>query len=306
MGLYEELLNNYDAKLIAGGAAQNTARGAQVSIHKLPPPPPRVSHSFLSIKNPNSERSDPAHLPNPFFFVSRQKQYILPPSSVLFIGCVGSDKYADILREASTKAGLRVEYRLDPSTPTGRCGVVLTDHNRSMCTHLAAANEYKIEHLKSPEIWPLVEQASVYFVGGYHLTVCPPAILALAKEAAAKDKIFILSLSAPFIPVFFKDQLDQTAPYWDYVIGNETEARSYADSHDLGTQDVKKIARALAELPKVNGRRKRTVVITQGTGPTVVAVQGEKEEREYPVHEIEKEKINDTNGAGWVSLLSPL
>jgi adenosine kinase len=32
MGLYEDLLNNYDAKLIAGGAAQNTARGAQVRI----------------------------------------------------------------------------------------------------------------------------------------------------------------------------------------------------------------------------------------------------------------------------------
>lgn len=264
------------------------------------------SAPFFLSKNPNSERSDPAHLPKTFYFVSRQKQYILPPSSVLFIGCVGSDKYADILREASTKAGLRVEYRLDPSTPTGRCGVVLTDHNRSMCTHLAAANEYKIEHLKSPEIWPLVEQASVYFVGGYHLTVCLPAILALAHEAAANDKIFILSLSAPFIPVFFKDQLDQTAPYWDYVIGNETEARSYADSHELDTQDIKKIARALAELPKENGRRKRTVIITQGTDPTVVAVQGEKEEREYPVHEIEKEKIHDTTGAGWVSLLSPL
>jgi adenosine kinase len=30
MGLYEDLMQNYDAKLIAGGAAQNTARGAQV------------------------------------------------------------------------------------------------------------------------------------------------------------------------------------------------------------------------------------------------------------------------------------
>jgi adenosine kinase len=30
MGLYEDLLQNHDAKLIAGGAAQNTARGAQV------------------------------------------------------------------------------------------------------------------------------------------------------------------------------------------------------------------------------------------------------------------------------------
>lgn len=38
MGLYEELLQNHDAKLIAGGAAQNTARGAQVcqaSVEKV-------------------------------------------------------------------------------------------------------------------------------------------------------------------------------------------------------------------------------------------------------------------------------
>lgn len=30
MGLYDDLIQNFDAKLIAGGAAQNTARGAQV------------------------------------------------------------------------------------------------------------------------------------------------------------------------------------------------------------------------------------------------------------------------------------
>ncbi|KAJ2971461.1 hypothetical protein NQ176_g7670 [Zarea fungicola] len=29
LGLYEDLLNNYKATLIAGGAAQNSARGAQ-------------------------------------------------------------------------------------------------------------------------------------------------------------------------------------------------------------------------------------------------------------------------------------
>ena len=30
LGLYEDLIQNREAKLIAGGAAQNTARGAQV------------------------------------------------------------------------------------------------------------------------------------------------------------------------------------------------------------------------------------------------------------------------------------
>ena len=36
MGLYEDLLQNHDAKLIAGGAAQNTTRGAQVLAPSFP------------------------------------------------------------------------------------------------------------------------------------------------------------------------------------------------------------------------------------------------------------------------------
>ncbi|KAH8909698.1 Ribokinase-like protein [Coniochaeta sp. PMI_546] len=252
-GIYEDLLNNYDAKLIAGGAAQNTARGAQ---------------------------------------------YMLPPNSVVYLGGVGDDKYAAILHDAVKKAGLRVEYRVDPKEPTGRCAVVITGHNRSMCTDLGAANHYDLDHLKSPEVWKLVENAEAYYVGGYHFTVCPPAIQELCKQAAAGNKPFILSLSAPFIPQFFKDPLDASAPYWDYVIGNETEAAAYAESHDLKTTDVKEIAKALANLPKENKQRKRVAIITQGTEPTVVAVQGEEKIQEFPVLELAKEEINDTNGAG--------
>lgn len=123
--LYDDLLNNYDAMLIAGGAAQNTARGAS---------------------------------------------YILPANSVVYLGGVGDDKYAAILRDAVKQVGLRVEYRVDPKEPTGRCGVVITGHNRSLCTDLAAANHYDLDHLKSPEIWKLVKNAQFYYVGGYHFT----------------------------------------------------------------------------------------------------------------------------------------
>ncbi|KAK5168548.1 Ribokinase-like protein [Cryomyces antarcticus] len=255
MGIYEDLLQNHNAKLIAGGAAQNTARGAQ---------------------------------------------YMLPAKSVVYIGCVGKDKYSDILLEANREAGLRAEYRYDETAPTGRCGVVITGHDRSMCTDLAAANCYKIEHLQAN--WSLAEQAKVFYVGGYHLTVCVPAVMALAEEAAAKNKVFILSLSAPFIPQFFKDPLDQTAPYWDYVIGNETEALSYAESHNLNTKDIAAIAKHMAGLPKKNAARPRTVIITQGTDPTLVAVGNNSGAdvtvKEFPVHPIDKSDINDTNGAG--------
>jgi adenosine kinase len=113
------VLNNPKVLLTAGGAAQNTARGAQ---------------------------------------------YILPPKSVIYFGCVGKDKYADILSDAAKKAGLEVRYR---------------------------ANCYKLDHLK--EHWDIVEKSKAYFVGGYHLTVCVPAIMALAEEAAAKNKVSTLA-----------------------------------------------------------------------------------------------------------------
>lgn len=175
-----------------------------------------------------------------------------------------------------------------------------------MCTHLAAANDYKIDHLKSPEIWRLVQQAKMYYVGGYHLTVCPEAAVALGKEAAENNKTYILSLSAPFIPTAFKAQVDETSPYWDYVIGNETEARCWASAHDdvKEKEDVKVIARQLAELPKANKEKKRVAVVTQGTEETVIAVQGESDVRTYKVRAIGTQEICDTNGAGLVTPFS--
>ncbi|CAI6336396.1 unnamed protein product [Periconia digitata] len=255
LGIFDDLIQNHKAVLIAGGAAQNTARGAQ---------------------------------------------YILPPNSTVYIGCVGRDKYGAQLEEICKKAGVKTEYRYDDETPTGRCGVVITGENRSLCTDLAAANNYKIEHLKQPEIWKQVENAKVYYVGGFHLTVCVPAMLAIGEEAAAKDKTFILNLSAPFIPQFFKDQLDQVLPYVDILIANETEAAAYAESHGISSKDVKEIAKSIVSLPKKNSKRARTVVFTQGTEPTVtVTANGsDVDVKEYQVHAINKEKITDTNGAG--------
>ena len=61
MGIYDDLIKNRQAKLIPGGAAQNTARGAQ---------------------------------------------YMLPADSVWYIGCVGDDEYARILREKCAEQGM--------------------------------------------------------------------------------------------------------------------------------------------------------------------------------------------------------
>jgi len=253
LAIYEDIIKNHSAKFVPGGAAQNTARGAQ---------------------------------------------YILPPSSVVYIGCIGSDHYGDQLLHAVHKAGLHVEYRRDESQPTGRCAVIITGHDRSLVTDLAAANCYKVEHLK--QHWSLVQSAQIFYVGGYHLTVCPEAIEELGKEAVRDNKVFALSLSAPFIPAVFKSQLAAVMGYCDYLFGNEAEAGVYAESQGWSKGlKMEEIVMKIANLEgKVNEKRKRVVVITRGKEDTFVGVQGEEKVKEYSVERIDEKEIADTNGAG--------
>ncbi|KAI8622498.1 Ribokinase-like protein [Chytriomyces sp. MP71] len=249
--LYADLVNNFDVSYSAGGAAQNTLRGAQ---------------------------------------------WLLPPKSTVYVGAVGKDENADKLREVAKDEGLRTEYQISEDTPTGVCGVLITGHERSLVTDLQAANTYKVSHLQSKEIWSLVENANYFYVGGFFLTVSPESANLIAKYAAAHDKMFTMNLSAPFISQFFKDPLDALAPYWDIVFGNEAEAIAYSESHDLKLTNISEIAAHISKLPKENSKRQRTVVITQGAEPTLVAIDGVV--TEYPVVAVNSTKIVDTNGAG--------
>lgn len=110
----------------------------------------------------------------------------------------------------------------------------------------------------------------------------------------------MLNLSAPFIPQFFKTQLDQILPYCDIVIGNEAEAETWAEATGQpDKKDFQAVARALALTPKSNPSRARTVIITQGPQNTIVVNASDNAEPKiHPVHPLKDEEIVDTNGAG--------
>lgn len=62
----------------------------------------------------------------------RVQQYVLPPKSVVFTGCVGDDALADQLRAANAKEGVESAYLVKKGEATGACAVILTGHNRSV------------------------------------------------------------------------------------------------------------------------------------------------------------------------------
>merc|ERR1712176_1522085 len=118
-----------------------------------------------------------------------------------------------------------------------------------------------------------------------------------SREQAKSDQIYCMNLSAPFLMQVppFKACFVDTMPYVDFLFGNETEARTWAESEGWDTTDVAFIATRLSLIPSMK-KTKRTVVITQGAEETIVCHRGHV--TKYPIVKLAKEKIVDTNGAG--------
>ncbi|WFD40428.1 adenosine kinase [Malassezia japonica] len=228
---------------------------------------------------------------------ARCAQYVLPEHSTAYLGAVGNDDLAQQLRAANDREGLQSLYQVVDTTPTGSCAVVITEHNRSLCTNLGAAEKFNKSHLDTPEAKAAIDAAKFFYIGGFFLTHGVESALIVAKHAKETGKPFSFNLSAPFIPQFFKSQVDQVLPYAQLVIGNESEAEAWAQASGLETRDLGEIAQAIANSPsEVN--TPRTVLITNGSKATIRAVQGENKPYTHDTPKINPADIVDTNGAG--------
>ena len=225
----------------------------------------------------------------------RVAQWMLQTKVASYSGCVGKDEYAERMVAACGKDGVECVYMVDETTPTGVCACCIVDTERSLCTDLKAANNYKVDHLK--EHLAVLEKAKVVYSAGFFVTVSPESIEIASSHCKEQGKMYCMNLSAPFIMQVppFKAVLMKTMPNVDVLFGNETEAATFAETEGWEEKDVASIATKLAALPK-NGSKPRMVVITQGADPTIVCVGGEV--TEYPIIALSKEKLVDTNGAG--------
>jgi len=250
--LYPELQSNYKVEYTAGGAAQNSIRGAQWMLQEF-------------------------------------------PGATNYIGCVGNDENGKNMKAAAEEYGVTTRYLIDNDTPTGTCAVLLTDKERSLVAFLGAAEKHKKEHLETPVIKLVVNQAQYFYMTGFFLTHSPDTLLALAQHAKEHNKTVLMNLSAPFLIDFFWEQMSKLLPYTDVVFCNEDEAASLGKKLDWGT-DLEEIAKKLVAYEKENKNRTRTVIFTQGSKQTIV-VTFDKVEKFQPIP-CPAEELVDTNGAG--------
>ncbi|XP_018350637.1 PREDICTED: adenosine kinase 2 isoform X1 [Trachymyrmex septentrionalis] len=222
--------------------------------------------------------------------------FLQKPKITTYMGCVGKDKYSEILEDKATADGLNVRYQYTDQEPTGTCAVLITGKERSLCANLAAANCFSQSHIEKSENKQLIDIARYIYISGFFLTVSPESIQTVAKHAYENDKMFMMNLSAPFLCEFFQEPMLAAFPYVDILFGNETEADTFAKINNLNATDRRQIALKISEMDKINNKRKRIVVITQGTDAVLLAKDGTV--TEYPIIKLPEEKVVDTNAAG--------
>jgi len=222
---------------------------------------------------------------------------IQQPGATAYMGCVGEDAYSQKMRDACKTDGVNALYMVDKSVPTGTCAVCITGNDRSLVANLSAANNYKVSHTQEASNFAVVQGAKVIYSAGFFATVSQEAIKLASEEAAKTGALYCMNLSAPFLMQVppFKACFVNTMPLVDYLFGNETEARTWAETEGWDTTDVSFIATRLSLIPSAKGKD-RTVVITQGADGTIIAHRGHC--TEYPILKLDKSKIVDTNGAG--------
>jgi len=213
------------------------------------------------------------------------------------MGCVGEDVYSAKMKEQMQKDGVAALYMVDSATATGTCAVCITGNNRSLVANLSAANNFKETHVQKPENMAVVEKAKIIYSAGFFATVSPPSMKIAYETAVKTGATYCLNLSAPFLMQVppFKAVFVEAIPYADFLFGNETEARTWAETEGWETEDVAFIATRLSLIPSAKGKP-RHVVFTQGADATIVAYKGHV--TVYPIVKLDKSKIIDTNGAG--------
>jgi adenosine kinase len=233
---------------------------------------------------------------------TRALQWMLQePGATAFVGCIGADKSADTLRAAVVDAGVAPHFLVNAEHPTGKCAVLITDKERTLITHLGAAEQYQLAHLQTtPAVQDAMASARVYYAEGFFATVSTDALVALGERAEREDKLFMFNLSAPFlvqVPAFWAN-MQRVFPYVTHLFCNETEAAALAARMgwpEAAAADLRELAKLMVAMPckRSSGR---TVVITHGAEDTVMCHRGKITTLRPPL--CPREQIVDTNGAG--------
>ncbi|KAJ6245807.1 hypothetical protein M0813_20227 [Anaeramoeba flamelloides] len=242
----------------------------------------------------------------------RIAQWLLQkPGITSYAGSVGDDEFGKILKRTVTEDGVDAIYTVDNTKPSGTCAVMSVGRARTLIACLGAAYYFDPKYLQMPKIKKKVDEARIFYISGFVINDSFPACLEMAKTAVKQNKLYAMNIAATYLcnPPHL-DKFKQLMPYWDLVVGNESEAVALGQGLGWLNKKIKlenvsqglmgDIIKELYNWKKINTKMPRMVVITQGTQPTLLYAPeyGINKVSSFPVNKCPPHKFVDSNGAG--------
>ena len=187
-----------------------------------------------------------------------------------FFGSIGRDEIGQTLTNELERSGIHSYFSVDETAPTGSCAVLVHNKERTLCANLAACVKYKSEHLAAN--LPALEKASFLYTSAFFITSNYDALLNYAHFAAENNKPLGYNLSACFLIQFNTDKVNTILEHADYVFCNEDEAKCFAETNKIEHRNLNDVGVAIAKWKKVNTKRPRVSIITQGKDPIIVSI----------------------------------
>merc|ERR1711957_655767 len=167
----------------------------------------------------------------------RVAQWMLQqPGATAYMGCVGKDEFADKMKASCDKDGVQTSYMVDAKTPTGSCAVLVEGIERSLCTNLMAANNFKLDHVQEAGNLKVLQQAKIVYSAGFFITVSMDSMRFAALEAEKSGAKYCLNLSAPFLMQVppFKAFILEILPSVDFLFLQRDGGRNIRGDRGLG------------------------------------------------------------------------
>ena len=197
------------------------------------------------------------------------------PLRVAFLGSVGRDPHAAVLKEAMAAAGVEPLLMEVEGTPTGICASLVhaETKDRALAVVRGAAGAMEPAFLEQRAVASTLAAATLTYCTSFVLSTPPRAECAqrLAQAAAEHGGGFALNLSSAGILTLPQvlAAVRSLLPSCRFIFGNTDELRSLAALLGWGDSADPSLANKLAAMTAPDG----AVVITAGAEPTIVAAR---------------------------------
>nr|ACS87858.1 putative adenosine kinase [Angomonas deanei] len=198
---------------------------------------------------------------------------------VMYVGCVGTDKYAEEIRSTAVADGVDMKLEVSSTLRSGLCVVCKVGDARTLIANVSSASALSDDFIASPEVEKGQRSASILYTTAYANVCRVQQTLRLMSSSRAHvlpnggKQLTAMGLSNKKVLEEFGEDLVDVLEKLDIIIGNREEMADLAMMLQWVPSDMSdlELAKKIAMEMMYDKHTVRRVIMTRGRDTIVYA-----------------------------------